>query len=494
MARKKKELGPAPTTECEVCGKTFEQVLQNGKWSNFRICVDCRMKKARQARAGNDTRIIPYVPHAGRDGKSGQVLVHASKKPYKLLACGVRWGKDRCGIAGELIPKFVSMLNEPHRDEMHLVPRVHAWIIAPTIALANQDWREFLHYFPSDWIVNTDKNEKIIETINGGIIEIKSTTNPDNLVSVGLDFVFWTEVAKSKPDDAMKEAWANLYSRIRSPGRGPGGKGGHILLASTPKGLNFYYELYMLAKSDPKNWDVFQFPTMNNPYIPEGADEEARRYLTDKMYRQEWLGEFIESGGEVFSNIHEICVLDGEEEPVSGRRYFAAWDPASPRGDDFSAFTIRDDLGRQVVLRAWTGVQWSEQKAYAYALCKKYHNAPLKILKTGVGETIPADMAAMGLNVEAIHETNELNATWVTHFAVLCEQKEIRLINDDFLKDEALSFEAKVLPSGQIRYAAPKHKHDDRIKATIACYSDFNQPSSTIPFIGTIYGAKRQGY
>ncbi len=459
------------------------------QWSRFRKCPDCRIRTAQQARRETDTRTLPFVPHRGRDGKGGQNLIIESKKQNILVVAGAGWGKD-VGCVGAFSIWFAEMLMEEYRDHMLLDPRVHAWIIAPTVGLTDQNWRYFWRFFPNDWIVDRDENERKIYTIYDGLIEFKSTTNPNTLVSVGLDLLLWTEIAQSEQQDKLELAWANLYSRLHRHGRGPKGQGGRFLGNSTPNGRGLFHKMYVEALKNPKEWDILHFTSWDSPYVKEEDMERARRTLPERLFKQIWLAEFVDEGGAVFSNIETVCKGE-EQKPSPERRYFAAWDPASPRGEDYSVLSIRDDLGNQVLLRAWTGKQWTEQRAIVAALCREYR-APLKILKTGVGETLPESMAQMGLNVTAIHETNELKAGWVTHFAVLCEQAAITLINDPFLKHEMESFQAQLLSSGQIRYSAPKGEHDDRVMATIACYSDFKTPGEHVPFFGRFLGAKQK--
>ncbi|MGH9363379.1 MAG: hypothetical protein ACRD2T_15835 [Thermoanaerobaculia bacterium] len=59
-------------------------------------------------------RDLGYKPHPG------QLAVHRSTAPRRVLACGVRWGKTRCaameGLAAAMEPKPLS----------------RGWVVAPT--------------------------------------------------------------------------------------------------------------------------------------------------------------------------------------------------------------------------------------------------------------------------------------------------------------------------------------------------------------------------
>ncbi len=474
---------------CTKCGQVFDQVWQPKRklWTNFKTCGDCRSKRMVKARATTDTRVMPYYPHDGC-GKGGQVAVHSSKKRFRLLRWGNRAGKDYCCVA-DFVMKFIEMLMEEHRDD--LIPRVHAWVIAPLVSLTDQNWRYFLQMFPEDWIVKPDRNERKIYTIMDGLVEFKSTSNPDSLVSVGLDMLLWTEIDQSQQPDKMVEAWANLFSRLQSPGRGPGGKGGLFLGNSTPNGRSLLHMLEMQALKDPKNWDVFHLTTMDSPFITKEAVEMAKNTLPERLFRQLWLAEYPDDSGDIFPNLHKIAVLEGHEPPIPGRSYKAAWDPA--RKIDFSPFGIRDDFGNMVYHTRWTGMPWVMQMDQIESLCKKYNNCPIDVDATGGGATLPEALAERGLTVTPVTFTNVAKAQMVSNLSLLCEQERIALQDDEELKDEFIHYRAQTLPSGAIRYSAPRGKSDDYVDLCLLLYRDFSDPATIIPYMGRFLGAKRRG-
>src|SRR5437867_11475036 len=67
---------------------------------------------------------IGYVPHPG------QLLVHRSKAPRRIVACGVRWGKTTCGVG-----EAVAALLEPRECSL-------GWVVAPSYDLADKTFRQ----------------------------------------------------------------------------------------------------------------------------------------------------------------------------------------------------------------------------------------------------------------------------------------------------------------------------------------------------------------
>jgi hypothetical protein len=450
------------------------------------------MATARKAKTTYETFTTDYQPF------DKQQEVHSSRKRYRLLHCGARAGKDRCSI-NEFIKKFIEMLGETDKENPErnkLIPRVHGWIIAPTIPLAAQTWRELNTFMPKEWVEHVDENEKGMYTVDGGIIEVKSTSNPESLVAVGLDIVLWTEAARSKPYDKAKEAWGNIFMRLQSPGRGPKGKGGLVLVNSTPhlEG-QFFQELHISALNDKKNWGVFHWSTSDNPYMRKEEEEYARQTMTADQFEMEWKGNFPKGGGEMFPNLDTICVLKPEP-PSPNKRYIGAWDPASPNGEDDSLIGFRDQDGKQVwaeKVKTADKRLWKHQHQRIADLCEAYNNAPLIVLKTGIGDQSIEALTALGVNAIPLQETPPVKLEMVMHFSLLCEKDAIRLIDDPFQIDQLRIYTSKIVSSGAITFGAPRHKHDDYVSMLIALYRDFMQSTLVLPFIGTILGVKRKG-
>lgn len=462
---------------CEVCGKIFTQryIHRLKSYTKLKRCPACILHPSKEREM---TALVKYKPHPAQE------IIHASNARYKCICAGARFGKDRASI-NEFIRKFAEMLSEDRPES--LVPKVHGWLIAPTFPMARQLWRELKYFFPRQWIAHIYEHDKIIETINNGVIEVKSADDPQQLVTVGLDIVIITEAARIKD---LEEVWGNIYSRLQSPDRGPGGKGGLAIINSTPRGMNYFYELFLKGLDREKNpeWESFHFVTADNPYIRPEEVENARKSLPSRIFRQEWLAEFLPDGGEVFSNIDKVCV-GVQQEPEPGMIYTAAWDPAKEH--DYSAFAIRDDNGQMVHIERWTGMSWVMQLDRVEFLCKKYNFAKLIIDRTGLGETLPEAAIQRGLDVEGVYISNTIKEQLVSKLSLLMEQKAIVLIDDRWLKEELKAYSYKTTKTGKIAYSAPSGMHDDLVTACLLLYKDFNDAASTFsPYMGMLLGTQ----
>ncbi len=462
---------------CESCGKVFRQRYRSKlkTWTKLKRCPNCILhpKEGKVV-----TAKVKYTPHPGQE------LIHASNARYKVIVGGARWGKDRCSI-NEFIKKFAEMLSEDRPDS--LVPKTHGWLVAPTFPMARQLWRELKYFFPREWITHIYEQDKIIETINGGVIEVKSADDPQQLVTVGLDIVVITEAARIRD---LEEVWGNIYSRLQSPNRGPNGSGGLAIINSSPRGRNYFYELYLMGQDREKNpdWESWQFPTWLNPHIKPEEVEKAKKSLPERIFRQEWAAEFLNDGGEVFINVDAVC-KGIQQDPEPGVVYTAAWDPAKEQ--DYSAFGIRDDKGQMVHVERWTGMPWVSQLDRVEYLCKKYNFAKLIMDRTGLGETLPEAVKQRGVEVEGVYISNALKEQMVSHLSLLMEQKAIVLLDDKWLKEELKAFTYKTTKTGKISYSAPKSMHDDLVTICMLLYKDFQDLTLTLsPYMGLLLGGK----
>jgi len=475
---------------CAHCKEVFSCTWQQYRRGRKYCGTDCRdnaQRKRTEEKYGPtpvEEKIeqvveIPYEPH------QNQVPFHRSNARFRVLCCGARFGKDRASI-NEFIRKFADMLSE-NRDDT-LVPRVMGWLIAPTYPLARQNWMELKYFFPEQWIVGKpNEAERQLKTVQGGLIEVKSADDPDSLVSVGLDIALFTEFAKAKKQE---EVFANVRARLSSPKRGPNGKGGIGLFNSTPKGMDLLYQMYNWGQNpNMPEWESWHYRTEDNPYITKEEIESMRQSMTERMFRQECLAEFLTDGGEVFPNVEEVCT-GIQQEPEMGMRYSAGWDPA--HAGDFSAFAIRNDRGELVYLVRWTGMPWTIQLDRIQSLCTRYNHAHIDIDRTGLGETLPEACAQRGLTVEGHFFSNLFKEQLVNHFALLCEQKDVVLIDDKALKEEMKAYTYTTTKTGKINYSHPAGGHDDLITAVMLAYKDYNSVGTVLPWRGFLGGIKKK--
>lgn len=322
------------TSICPECGKVFEQGFRiNEKtgekiFNKYKYCTKCRTKQLKDAGPKIKNVAIKYNPYPW------QKKFHASKARFKVVSGAARSGKDY-SFDKEFTEKFVTMLNEER--SYSLIPRVHGWIVGPTYKILSQIERNFMSNFPRELVLNYDKENHTIDTINGGLIEFRSADDPDSLVSVGLDICYITEAARVKQFDIVI---GNITDRLDSPGRGPNGTGGLMLINSSPRGRTFFNEVCKWgidggSKQRP-DWETWYISRWDNPtfadrrykvfdkrigkWVERGDDpylanertyeEDLMLSRSDRQYREDILGIPSDDAGSQFPNFRDEAVID----------------------------------------------------------------------------------------------------------------------------------------------------------------------------------------
>lgn len=437
-------------------------------------------------------------------------------------------GKDRAStMIG--IKYFMECLNENrHINRPDTVPAVYWWIVAPTERMAKQNWRELKMFFPKELVVAVADSTYTMETIGGGIIEVRSGYDGDQLVGVGLDLVTITEAARM---NNLMTAWANLEARLNSAGRGRAKDRfdsdagcGKAIINSSPLGTNDFYDLFCFGQKNHPNyssdWWSAQYPWTANPVNAEQAkrivhtnfgdvtyEEQLRRQHPDHIFRSNYLGEFVSELGTVFRSFEEKCVYDpyapehklSKEEadnvvkqwrtPKAGESYVGGYDPATGSSGDSPAFVIREVRSNRVVrIYDLYGKTYEQQYEFISEMCKLFNYAPLYWLRTG-HTAIEGQFERRGIAEFPIDEQGGKKAKLVQTLELAVENGDVQIINDRQPVTQTLIYEMKDYSEKNGKYSNDKTPHDDFVSALYAAFSDYTVEKVAITYCGLMGGA-----
>lgn len=226
-----------------------------------------------------------------------QQEVFADKTRFKVIAAGRRCGKSRLAATTLLI------------EALRCPPGSAVLYVSPTAGQSRQIIWDVLLEIGRDVISNSHINNMDITTINGAKIYVRGADRPDTLRGVSLTYAVLDEVADIKP-----EAWEQVIRASLSD------KKGKAIFIGTPKGRNWFYDLFHLKQEDWKSW---HFTTKDNPLIDPSEIESAKKTLSSFAFKQEYLASFDNAGSDMFK---EEWIKYGEE-PEHGS-YFVAVDLA----------------------------------------------------------------------------------------------------------------------------------------------------------------------
>ncbi len=386
---------------------------------------------------------LGYEPHPG------QLEVHSSKAPRRIVASGVRWGKTLCaameGLAAAMEPRESSF----------------GWVVAPTYDLADKVFRELVSIVGkhlTHHIVTLKESERrlVLRNMAGGCSEFrgKSADNPVSLLGEGLDWLIVDEGARLKP--AIWQSY--LAQRLID-------KRGWALLISTPRGKGWFYDLFKRGQGRDRDYASWNSPSWENPHLDAGAIEEERARLPERVFLQEFGGQFIEGSGAVFRNVRDVAT--GEfQNPRPGATYFAGLDLA--RIEDFTVLVIMNSEREVVFVDRFNKVDWSIQIGRIKTATEEFNRARTYVDSTGVGDPILEKLREAGVRAVPYPFTQRSKKALIDGLAIAFEEKRITLPKPELWPegiDELEAFEYSITDSGNVSSSAPGGMNDDCVIA-----------------------------
>lgn len=288
---------------------------------------------------------------------------------------------------------------------------------------------------------------------NGSTIECRSGDNPDNLFGEAVNGIVLDEASRLKEE---------AFNAIRTTLTATRGKAKVI---SNPKGRNWFYRYYCMGQDiSNKNYRSYSLSTYDSPYVDKDVIEDAKRTLPESVFRELYMGEFLEDSAGVFRNVQQ-CIDDTcWSEPVPMQSYVIGVDLA--RYQDFTVICVMNQNNGSVA--AWdrfNQIDWGLQKLRIVSMVKRYNNARLLLDSTGVGDPILEDIKRLGINAAGYKFTNESKQSLIESLIAAIEQRKIRFPNIPQLISELGAFEYKLTRACNITYAAPEGLHDDCVIA-----------------------------
>lgn len=359
---------------------------------------------------------------------------------FNVVNCGRRWGKTVLGIDRLLAPAIAG--------------HPAAWF-APTYKYLIEPWREARQIL-SPIVAAKNEQEKQLRLITGGVVDFWTLDDPNSGRGRKYTRAVVDEAAMARN---LEEAWTKAIRPTLADYRGD------AWFLSTPKGRNFFWRIYTKGL-DPAEaeWAAWSFPTRTNKVISEEEIEAARLELPDRVFRQEFLAEFIEESGGVFRGVAE-SVDEGrsaDEPPRADTPYFMGVDLA--RVEDFTVLSVVDEHDRQVAFERFNQISWERQIAAIVALADRYR-ADVILDSTGVGDPIFERLRDAGLAVTPYQFTASSKPRLIDHLAMRIERGEARNMDLPVQTAELMAFEYQMTPSRHVRMNAPEGMHDDCVIA-----------------------------
>lgn len=210
-----------------------------------------------------------------------QKTVVMDKHRFRVVNAGRRFGKTIMAVE-ELFFKAVTQ-------------EASVAYVAPTYLQAREIAWNFLKKRVKDFSVVSVNDTRLEMVINNSVgttskITLKGWESIESLRGQSFDFLVLDEVAMYRNFNVGWEEVVRptLVDRV-----------GGVLFISTPKGFNFWYDLYNMEVKD-NDYKSFHFTAYDNPYLSREELEKTKKELPEDRFAQEIMADFRKMEGLVY--------------------------------------------------------------------------------------------------------------------------------------------------------------------------------------------------
>ena len=395
---------------------------------------------------------INYKPHPGQEQLHKNVDAHS----FVTAVCGRRFGKS-LAATGEAI--YRALL-----PDTKFGSRV-VYVVAPTYELSGKVFDSIVKSFVGNraplkpMLSDYYKRERLLELKTGAIIKAKTADNTKSLVGDGIDFLVIDE-SQFVSDDA----WNLLYPALTE-------REGKVLSIGTPElDLGFFRRNFDYGfSSEYPEYKSLQLPTSTNPYISEAALERARKTVTERNWRIQYLAEWLTSDAAVFSSelLGRLTYLPEFVPPRQGRRYVGGVDVAD--AFDYTVVSIIDvtEQPYQVVyFERWNKDGYEAKAERTASILNRYNNAHAYVEANSIGVPFMEFLSKYYANYQAIYTTQSSKMKWVDNLTNLLEKDSILIPRNEVLLSELRSFKRQQTKQG-VSFGAAEGYHDDVVMSML---------------------------
>jgi len=344
------------------------------------------------------TRTKTYIGGKLHDGQLNIVKdILTSNYFYHTIRCSRQFGKSFLGL--QLVLYYAINNND-----------YNVLYTAPTYSQVNKVFKEFKKaVIHTDLVDKFNGSENSVILKNGSEIYFKSIQQPDNLRGYSIDVMVCDEAALYKE---------GIFDEVLKPMLAVKGK--KCFLLSTPKGKNWFYKMDMLSKSN-KRYKSYKETWRTNPLANLEEIADAKKVLPPLIYTQEYEAEFIDDGGEVFSNVRRQALTVFKE--PSNETYYAGIDFG--RQNDYTVLTILNKDNEVVFIYRDNQKQWSTIIDNLAKYLKKYNVANCLVEVNGIGDVLFEQLKTKFKNIEPFISTNDTKQEIIEHLILAFQNENI---------------------------------------------------------------------
>lgn len=360
------------------------------------------------------------------DGKPARYsMIEASTKAGKTHGC-ICWLFEQAAVNG--------------------APGRNFWWVAPVYKQAKIAFNRLKRACPKQYY-HANNQDLQITLLNGAVIEFKSAEKPDNLYGDDVYAAVLDEASRMR-----EEAFNAIRSTVTAT------KGPMRCIGNVKGQKNWFYKMSRMAQQGaPRmaHYKMTAYDAVEGGVLELEEIEDAKRVLPEDVFRELYLAEPSDDGGNPFGLAH-IRACRGE---LSDDRMVAAGSDLAKK-QDWTVVIGLDALQRVCGFDRWQKQPWSETERRILAAVGY---VPTLVDSTGVGDPIVERMQEKRSNISGYLFSSASKQRLMEGLAVAIQSHEIT-IPDGPIIDELENFEYEYTRTG-VRYTAPVGFHDDCVMA-----------------------------
>ena len=381
--------------------------------------------------------VTGFTPHLRQREMINSILTSNAK--YHVACVGRQFGKSLMAINLVL---YWAINHKPCRI---------LWI-SPVYSQADKVQKEIMQAIAASGIVEScNYSSSEIKLKTGSTILFRSAERYDNIRGLTMDFGVIDEAAFCK-DEAWSEAIRPVFMV----------SGKKVLFISTPKGKNWFYNLFQLGVSDDnKNYAAYTGSSYDTPYIELEEIEDAKKTLPEQVFQQEYLARFIDAGGEVFNNLDKNTF--SKYSNPQGKIYCGI---DLGKQEDFTVATFMDSTGKVVDIYRANAQEWTTMTHEIIKRARQW-NATLMVEVNSIGDVIFEQIKKSWNDTHPFTTSSKSKQEIIEGLILDMNESIIQIPSRElfsYLWDELTVYTYEYNPKTRsLRYGHPNGLHDDTV-------------------------------
>ena len=367
--------------------------------------------------------------------------------------------------------------------------RTSNFCVAPTLKQSKNLFKMIVNACPNEIVSSSNATDLDIEFINRSTISFRSAEQGDSLRGYTCKGILCVDECAFIPDDVFYKIlpWVDVW---KSP----------ILLVSSPyvkSGFFWHYYSLGLQGDNPKmfsiNWSDPKYKESMEKLLPSERLEEYRKILPSNQFKSEYLGEFLDDAGSVFTGFRE-CIKNLSITNNDSLYVGIDW-AVGNSGDDTVLIALNQD-GCEVEQMILNNISPTDQINRIATFLRKY-KSKIKVItpetnsigNVYIDQLFTDNPDLKSIRCEPFTTTNDSKNKIVTQLQNAFEQRKISILGTEKELNELGTYAMEFNPhTKKITYNAPNGLHDDICMALALAYNGLLNQSKTGYYAVTAFG------